>query len=178
MKFRVASGLFAVALTMVGGNCIAQEKKADTAPVKDGILKPADLENKLLPDKVFFRGQVASVQVRNSGGVRYSDGFLVMAALVDNSGYSSGIKEKYQAYFISEVTLQMGGQTLKPGAYGVGFLGNKFVVMDIAANDVLSVDSAKDGELKRPVPLQVVAMDGGKYLLYKGRDYVEFSRGK
>lgn len=177
MKFRAATGLIAVGL-ILGANCVAQEKKVDVAPVTEGILKPADLENKLLPDKVFFRGQVASVQCRNSGGVRYSDGFLVMATLVDNSGYSSGIKEKYQAYFISEVPLQMGGQTLKPGAYGVGFVGNKFVVMDIAANDVFSADAVKDGELKRPVPLQVVAMDGGKYRLYKGRDYVEFSRGK
>ena len=177
MKFRAAMVLVAVALLMVGGSCVAQEKKAD-APVKEGILKPVDLENKLLPDKVFFRGQVASAQVRNSGGVRYSDGFLVMATLVDNSGYSSDIKEKYQAYFITEVTLQIGGQPLKPGAYGVGFVGNKFVVMDIAANDLLSVDAAKDAELKRPLPLQVVAMDGGKYRLYKGRDFVEFSRGK
>lgn len=177
MKFRAVMALLVAMLTLAGGSCVAQEKKAD-APVMEGILKPADLENKLLPDKVFFRGQVASVQVRNSGGVRYSDGFLVMATLVDNSGYSSGIKEKYQAYFISEVPLQMGGQMLKPGAYGVGFVGNKFVVMDIAANDVFSADAVKDGDLKRPMPLQVVAMDGGKYRLYKGRDYVEFSRGK
>jgi hypothetical protein len=178
MKFRRAIGFIALAFLLTGGSCFAQEKKTDAAPVKEGVLKPADLENKYLPSKVFFRGQVASVQVRNSGGVRYADGYLVMATLVDNSGYASGLKEKYQAYLITEVPLQMGGQTLKPGAYGVGFVENKFVVMDIGANDVFSVDSAKDQNLKPAMPLQMVAGEMGRHRLYKGRDYVEFSRVK
>ena len=96
---------------------------------------------------------------------------------MDNSGYSTGIREKYQAYLLSEVTLQIGGQRLKPGAYGMGFIeGGKFVVMDLAANDVFQAASQHDTEMKRPTPLQVVAADGGKYRLYMGRDYVEFSR--
>jgi hypothetical protein len=48
----------------------------------------------------------------------------------------------------------------------------------VGANDVLQAASTKDAELKRPVPLQIVAGDGGKYRLYKGRDYVEFYRAK
>ena len=103
-----------------------------------------------------------------------------MAGLVDSSGYSSGIREKYQAYLITEVPLEIGGQTIKPGAYGAGFLeGNKFVVMDLGANDVFQASSTKDAEMKRPVPLQFVAgPDAGKYRLYKGRYYVEFHRVK
>ncbi|HTT33719.1 MAG TPA: hypothetical protein VMH48_08970, partial [Methylomirabilota bacterium] len=90
-----------------------------------------------------------------------------------------GIKEKYQAYFINEVPLEMAGQTLKPGAYGVGFIdGNKFIVMDIAANDVFQVGSTKDSDMKRPVPLQITASGEGNYRLYHGRDYVEFHRPK
>jgi len=99
--------------------------------------------------------------------------------MVDNSGYSTGIREKYQAYLLSEVTLQIAGQTLKPGAYGVGFIeGGKFVVMDLAANDIFQAGSQRDAEMKRPVPLQVVAAEGAKYRLYMGRDFVEFSRTK
>jgi hypothetical protein len=150
------------------------------APAKEGILKAADVGNKLFPEKVFFRGMTATVQARNSGGVRYADEMLVMAALVDSSGYSSGIKEKYQGYLINEVPLEIGGQTLKPGSYGFGFIeGNKLVIMDIAANDVLQVSSTKDEAMKRPVPLQFVAGSAaGTYRLYKGRDYVEFGRTK
>jgi hypothetical protein len=147
---------------------------------KETILKAAEVGGKLLPDKVFFRGQAATVQGRNSSGVRYADDFLVLAALVDSSGYSTGLKEKYQGYLINEVPIEIGGQTLKPGQYGFGFVeGNKLVVMDVGAHDVLQVASTKDTEMKRPVPLQIVAgAEAGKYRLYKGRDYVEFDRAK
>ena len=148
-------------------------------PDKDTVLKSSDIKARLFPEAVFFRGQSAPVQMRNTGGVHFIDDLYVLAGMVDNSGYSTGIREKYQAYLLSEVTLQIGGQRLKPGAYGMGFIeGGKFVVMDLAANDVLQAASQHDAEMKRPTPLQVVAADGGKYRLYMGRDYVEFSRTK
>ena len=130
--------------------------------------------------KCFSAGRLRRCRLATRGGVRYADGFLVFAGLVDSSGYSTGIREKYQAYLINEVPVEIGGQTLKPGAYGIGFLdGNKFVVMDIGANDVLQAASTKDSEMKRPVPLQFMAGAGaGSYRLYHGRDYVEFHRAK
>ena len=142
------------------------------------ILKAADITPKISPERVFFRGQSAPVQFRNSGGVHFADDLFVLAGMVDSSGYSRAIKEKYQAYLPNEVTLEIGGQTLKPGAYGIGFLnGGKFVVMDLGANDVLQAASQRDAEMKRPVPLQVVASaTAGTYRLYAGRDYVEFRR--
>ena len=145
---------------------------------KEVVLKPADITPKILPERVFFRGQCAPVQFRNSGGVHFADDLYVLAGLVDSSGYSTAVKEKYQAYLLSEVTLEIGGQTLKPGAYGIGFLnGGKFVVMDLGANDVLQVASQKDTEMKHPMPLQVVSTaNAGTYRLYAGRDYVEFRR--
>ena len=141
-------------------------------------LKAADISPKLFPERVFFRGQNAPVQFRNTGGVRFADDFYVLAGMVDNSGYSTALREKYQAYLLNEVTLDIGGQTLKPGAYGFGFQeGGKFLVMDIGANDLLSATSQRDAEMKRPVPLQVVASSAaGSYRLYAGRDYVEFHR--
>jgi hypothetical protein len=178
MTIRRTLWVFAALLLIFPSVVFAQEKKP--APAKEGVLKAAEVGDKLFPDKVFFRGLSAGVQARNTGGVRYSDDFLVMAGLVDNSGYSSGLKEKYQGYLITEVPIEIGGQALKPGAYGFGFLdGNKFVVMDVGANEVLQVGSMNDKEIKRPVPLQFVAgSESGKYRLYKGRDYVEFKRAK
>ena len=181
MRIRTILCLFPALLLAAAAISIAgPQKAADAAPVKEGVLTAAEVGNKLLPEKVFFRGQIAPVESRNTGGVRYADGFLVFAGLVDSSGYSTGIREKYQAYLINEVAIEVGGQTLKPGAYGIGFLdGNKFVVMDIGANDVLQAASTKDAEMKRPVPLQFVAGAGaGNYRLYHGRDYIEFHRAK
>src|SRR5450432_645843 len=162
------------------GFTAAQTPKASDVPAKESVLKPGDIGAKLLPEKVFFRGQIAPVQARNTGGVRYADGFLVLVGLVDNSGYSSGIREKYQAYFITEVGLEVGGQSLKPGAYGIGFLDNdKFIVMDLGANELFTTSSKKDTDLIHPVPLQVVASgEAGAYRLYKGRDFMDFHRVK
>jgi hypothetical protein len=137
---------------------------------KEAALKAADITAKLFPKRVFFRGQSAPVQFRNTGGVRFGDDFYILAGMVDNSGYSTSIREKYQAYLLNEVTLEIGGQTLKPGAYGFGFLGGgKFVVMDIGANDVLNGTSQRDAELKRPVPLQVVVSSTAGSYRHAGR---------
>jgi len=145
---------------------------------KEVVLRAADITPKIFPERVFFRGQSAPVQFRNTGGVHFADDLYVLAGMVDSSGYSTAIKEKYQAYLLNEATLEIGGQTLKPGAYGIGFLnGGKFVVMDLGANDVLQATSQKDTEMKHPVPLQVVpSANAGSYRLYAGRDYVEFHR--
>jgi hypothetical protein len=157
-----------------------QGARADNPPAaaKEAVLKAADISPKLFPERVYFRGQTAPVQLRNTAGVHFADDLYVLAGMVDSSGYSTAIKEKYQAYLLNEVTLEIAGQTLKPGAYGIGFLnGGKFVVMDLGANDVLQAGSQHDAEMKRPVPLQVTASaTTGSYRLYAGRDYVEFHR--
>src|SRR5467141_4136282 len=154
--------------------------RADNPPAagREVVLKAADISSKIFPERVFFRGQSAPVQFRNSGGVHFADDLYVLAGMVDSSGYSTGLREKYQAYLLNEVTLEIAGQTLKPGAYGFGFLtGGKFVVMDLGANDLLQAASQHDAEMKRPVPLQVLSSaTAGSYRLYAGRDYVEFRR--
>ena len=149
---------------------------ATAADTSVTILKAPDVAN-LVPATVFFRGQVASVQARNAGGLKLPDGMLVLCALVDTSGYSTAVQQKYQAYFISEVTLDINGQVLKPGAYGVGFIeGNKFLVMDLGAHDLFMTDSQRDAELKRPMPLQVLADTApNHYRLYINRNYVVIS---
>lgn len=153
---------------------------APSVPVKaqggNTILTRADAQ-KLLPSSVFYKGQTAPVQARNSGGVKFSDGSYVLATLVDNSGYASDVAAKYQGYFIAEVPLKIGGQDLPAGIYGFGFVGgDKLVITDVGGHDVLTANSANDPEMKRPVPLQVTANPGGGYRLYSGRKYVAFSR--
>jgi hypothetical protein len=142
----------------------------------DTILKPVDTQ-KLLPDKVYYKAQSAPTQLRNSGGVKFGDGFYLLATLVDTSGYSSDIQAKYQAYFITEVPIKIGSQKLPAGIYGVGFIGgDKFVVTDVGAHDLLSVSSGNDQEMKRPVPLQVTTDPAGGFRLYEGRRFVSFGR--
>lgn len=140
------------------------------------ILKPSDTQ-KLLPASVYYKAQSAPTQLRNSGGVKFSDGYYVLATLVDTSGYSSDVAAKYQAYFIAEVPLKFGSETLPAGIYGVGFIqGDKFVVTDVGGHDVFTVGSQTDDAIKRPTPLQMMADPSGGFRLYTGRKFVKFSR--
>ena len=140
------------------------------------VLKAADAQ-KLLPAAVYYKGQSAPVQARNSGGVKFSDGYFVLASLVDTSGYSTGIAAKYQGYFITETPIKVGSESMPAGVYGFGFIAdNKFVITDVGAHELFSVDTANDDGMKRPMPLQVLADQGGGFRLYAGRKYVHFNR--
>ena len=130
-----------------------------------------DQVKKVAPNSFFFAGQSAAVQLRNSTGLKNSAGKLVLAGLVDTSGYSTAIAEKYQGFLITETKLSFDGATLDAGAYGFGFKDGKFTVMNVAATDVFSIASQNDDQLKRPVPLKL-EKDGAAYRLYAGRKYV------
>ena len=142
----------------------------------DTILKPADTQ-KLLPASVYYKAQSAPTQLRNSTGVKFADGFYLLATMVDTSGYSSDVAAKYQAYFITEIPIKIGGQNLPAGIYGIGFVGGgKFIVTDVGAHDVMTASSTTDDGLKRPMPLQIIADPTGGFRLYGGRKYVVLTR--
>jgi len=135
-------------------------------------LLTSDELKKAIPAEFFFAGQKATVQLRNAAGFQLPDGKMALAALVDASGYSTSIQQKYQGMLITEVKLNIAGSELGPGQYGFGFTAEgKFVVMDVANNDVLATASQTDDALHRPVPLKLVE-DGSGYKLYAGRKWV------
>ena len=125
----------------------------------------------IVPAEFFFRGQKALTQLRNATGFQMADGKVTLAALVDVSGYSTSIRQKYQGLFITESKLNIGGSELPPGEYGFGFAADKFVIMNVASEDALSAPWQTDAELKRPVPLKLVE-DGAGYKLYAGKKWV------
>jgi hypothetical protein len=151
--------------------CLAASGLLSATDANPGLLGSDDVK-RVVPATYFFRGQSAPVQLRNSAGFRVSDGKLVLAGLVDTSGYASDVAEKYQGFLITEVKLNIEGSELPPGEYGFGFSKEgKFTVMDVGKNDLLSVSSHQDDNLQRPVPLKIVA-DQGSYRLYSGKKWV------
>jgi len=134
-------------------------------------LLSADEVKKAAPAEFFFRGQKALTQMRNATGFQSASGMMTLAALVDASGYSTAMQQKYQGFLITESKLNIGGSQLMPGEYGFGFTSDKFVVMNVANEDVLSVSFETDSSLKRPVPLKLVE-DGAGYKFYAGRKWV------
>jgi hypothetical protein len=131
-----------------------------------------DEVKKATPTEYFYRGQKAPVQLRNAVGFQQADGKMTLAALVDASGYSTAIQQKYQGLLITENKLDIGGSTLAPGEYGFGFTADgKFMVMDVANDDVLSASYQTDQALQHAVPLKLVA-DGDRYKLYAGKKWI------
>ena len=132
----------------------------------------SDEVKKAVPTEYFYRGQKAPVQLRNAVGFQLADGKMTLISLVDASGYSTAIQQKYQGLLITESKLTIGGAALPPGQYGFGFAANgKFMVMDVANSDLLEATVETDQGLKRPVPLKLVE-DDGAYKLYAGRKWV------
>jgi len=169
--------LFAVALPALAASQTGNPDNGPSTGMGTKVLTAAETV-KFLPNTVFFRGQSAPIQARNSGGVQFAKDALLLITLVDTAGYSSSVRDKYQAYLITETPINIEGHRLEPGAYGCGFLAaNAFVVMDIGGHDLFSVRSSKDADLHRPTPLQVLPSPGGAgYRLYVGRDYVNFAK--
>ena len=132
--------------------------------------------SQLVPQNYFFAGQTATSQTRNSGGVRFADKKIVLLALVDNSGYSSGVQQKYQGLLITEVPLKVGDKTVPAGSYGFGMpSADQFVVLDINANEIASGQATTDSNMKRPVPLRV-ASSGDTVTVSMGRKTFSLSR--
>jgi hypothetical protein len=177
---QTSRAILAIALTLAAAaptSCPAQAAPVAESANAPGVLTRPELEQ-LIPPSVYFQGQSATVQVRNSGGVRFPGGAIAFAVKVDTGGYSTSVQERYQDYLITETALQLGegaaAKTLVPGAYGIGFLAGGLVVMDLGGHTLFTVPAPADAELRRPSPLQVLAHGAG-FRLYSGRSYVAFA---
>ena len=95
-----------VALVMLASGWSAQQASKH-------VLSSDELK-KAVPAEYFFRGQKAPVQLRNAVGFQLADGKMMLAALVDASGYSTAIQQKYQGMLITETKLNIGGSELAP----------------------------------------------------------------
>jgi hypothetical protein len=158
----------------------ASSPSAHATESKPGILDREKAAS-ILPSSVFYKGQSAPVQARNSAGIRFDGGKLALVALVDTSGYSSAVQQTYQGYLLNEVQLTIGDKTLAPGAYGFGFIaGDRVVVMDIAGNEILRATTTRDEHMSRPNPLQILPDPSapGHDRLYLGRSFITLSAAK
>ena len=127
---------------------------------------------RVVPTSFYFQGLTAPTQTRNSAAARFGTDRYVISGLVDTSGYSADIREKYVGFLITDSEITLNGTSLPAGAYGFGFgTEGKLTVMDLGGKDLLSVDITNDKALRRPRPLMMAADPGG-VRLYNGRNYV------
>src|SRR5260370_19521420 len=124
------------------------------------------------PAGFYFQGLSAPTQMRNSAAARFGTKRCVVAGLVDTSGYAADVRAKYEGFLITDSPITINGSDLVTGAYGFGFTNDgKMQILDLAGNQILSVATTRDRELKRPRPLMMTkAGDGIRF--YSGKDYV------
>jgi len=133
---------------------------------------------KLLPDRVFLDGEAPTVQKRNAVGARMEDGKVVVAMLVDTSGYSADYQQKYTGVLITQGPLYLNAKSLAPGAYGFGRKKSggeeKIGFYDMGGNQIAEVTAEKHDDLRPATPIQL--RDGkNKLRLYLGKFWIRIS---
>ena len=178
---RRINALFALCLCLAGlsvglaqGTPQSQPAASKDAP---GVPFSADRLASLLPPSVYFQGRSAPIQIRNAAGVSLANGAVVWATLVDVSGYSTSVQDRYQFYFVTEGPLFFGKTTLPAGAYGGGFLGDHFLLMDLGGHTLAEGPLQEDATLRRPRPLMMVPVSPSSVRLYLGRHWVLVQNG-
>lgn len=166
MRGPLILSLVALAAMALAGATSARQR----GPV---VLEGDDL-TRVVPTGFYFEKQSAPTQMRNASAVQWGMGDrarLVIAGLVDTSGYSSEVRAKYQGFFIADAPVTVGGRMLPTGAYGFGFTGDgRINIFDVGGRRILSARAMKDSKLQRPRPLMFTT-EFGDVRLYSGRDY-------
>lgn len=139
--------------------------------------------NKVIPRDFVLEENAIPVEKRNSTLVRTPSGARLVAGLLDTSGYSSQVQEKYLGMLIAEGNVQVCGHQLAIGSYGFGLAKAKgaaaeshpsrFFLYNQAGKKVAECVARWDEKLQSPRPLQVEAGGGGTARLYLGRTWVE-----
>ena len=119
--------------------------------------------NHAMPADIYLEGNHIPVEKRNASVMKNAAGKRVLIAIIDTTGYSSQIKQKYIGMVITETKLSVCGNTLGVGSYGFGLerpdaasnADATFRVYDQAGDKVGECAAKKDDSIKQPRPLVV-----------------------
>lgn len=172
MNRALSSGVVALAATAVlalaSAPAAAQVEKLEGKAFDGAYVRDFYLEGNAIP-----------TQKRNTVVLKGADGKRLVFSLLDTTGYSTEIQQKYIGMLILERPVTLGTAKVAAGAYGFGLKkpqppegpGTLFVY-DVGGAKVAETAASHDAEIARPVPLQVLTKEG-KSRLYVGRHSVE-----
>ena len=102
----------ALALLAIAGSATAQDRAT--------ILTGAEL-TRVVPTGFYFQGLSAPTQMRNSAAARFGTTRFVIAGLVDTSGYSADVREKYVGFLITDSEITLNGDIFAGGRLWIRF---------------------------------------------------------
>lgn len=137
--------------------------------------------NKMLPRDFVLEENAIPTEKRNTALVITPSGSRMLVGLLDTSGYSSQVQEKYLGMLIAEGSAEVCGHQIGVGSYGFGLAraagsaegkASMFMLYNQAGKRVARCPAKWDSQLKGPRPLQVVVSGGGSARLYLSRNWV------
>lgn len=134
-----------------------------------------------MPKDFYLEGNAIPTQKRNAALLKTPAGARVLFALIDTTGYSSQIQQKYEGMVISEGKFSLCGVMVGVGSYGFGRTkpaatsneDAKFFLYNQAGEKIGECAAKKDAQIKQPNPLHVVVGKGQPARLYLGRYWLE-----
>lgn len=133
-----------------------------------------------VPKDFYLEGNAIPTEKRNTTMLKTSSGARVLWGLIDTSGYSSQIQQKYIGMLITEGKIAVCGKPIGIGSYGFGLEkpagetseDGKFLLYDQAGGKAVECVAKRDAKIAQPKPLQVVIAKTGPAKLYLGRYFV------
>ncbi len=134
-----------------------------------------------IPNDFYLEGNRIPVEKRNAALLKTPAGARLLLALLDTTGYSSQIKQKYAGMIITEGIVSVCSVSLSVGSYGFGLEkpaatsseDAKFFLYNQAGERVGDCGAEKDKALKQPKPLSIVLSKEAGARLYLGRYFLE-----
>ena len=134
-----------------------------------------------IPNDFYLEGNRIPVEKRNAVLLKTPAGARLVLALIDTTGYSSQIKQKYIGMVITEGTVSVCNVPLNVGSYGFGLAkpaatsseDAKFYLYNQAGETVGECGAKKDSAVKQPKPLNIVLSKEAGARLYLGRYVLE-----
>lgn len=139
--------------------------------------------NKMVPRDFVLEENAIPTEKRNTSLVLTPPGTRMLVGLLDTSGYSSQVQEKYLGMLIAEGSIEVCGHQIGVGSYGFGLVKTAgategkpatFTLYNQAGKRVVSCPAKWDSQLTSPRPLQVVVSGGRTARLYLSRNWIEF----
>lgn len=137
--------------------------------------------NNVVPKDFVLEENAIPTEKRNSALVATPSGGRLVVGLLDTSGYSSQVQEKYLGMLISEGSVHVCGNKVATGSYGFGLAkssaaagehASQFMLYNQAGEKVVECKARWDAKIQGPRPLEVIP-NGGTARLYVGRAWVE-----
>ncbi len=141
----------------------------------------ADAFTRAVPNDFYLEGNRIPVEKRNAAVLKNAKGTRLVLALIDTSGYSSQIQQKYIGMLITEGPISVCGIALGVGSYGFGLerppaastADAPFRIFNQAGEKLGECAAKKDESLKQAKPLTTITPQGGPAKVYLGRYVIE-----